>query len=313
MHVSPLLVLLSGLATGLSLTVFVCALPVFRRPTLGDRLAPYLRDRAGPGAPRQQVVPTGEGTGGVTAAARRTVLRLADWLSARLTTTTGVAARLARTGGKETVERFRVWQVLCISSGLAAGAGLSVLVAFSRGFNPVVALLLVGIGGVAGHLFNDWRLSTVVRRRERLILEEFPTVAELLALSVTAGESTVDALERVSRTTQGELGHELETALAAARTGTPLVQALDGMARRSGVPGIVRFVDGVAVAIARGTPLAEVLRAQAADVRTEGRRRLMEMSGRKEILMLVPVVAFVLPITVLFAVYPSLAVLDLTP
>ena len=52
-----------------------------------------------------------------------------------------------------------------------------------------------------------------------------------------------------------------------------------------------------------------MLRAQAADVREEGRRKLMELSGKKEVGMLVPVVLFVLPITVLFAVYPSLAVL----
>ncbi|MGO1654188.1 MAG: type II secretion system F family protein, partial [Brevibacterium yomogidense] len=44
-----------------------------------------------------------------------------------------------------------------------------------------------------------------------------------------------------------------------------------------------------------------------------GRRSLMEVSGRKEVAMLIPVVAFVLPVTVLFAIYPTLAVLELGP
>ena len=35
------------------------------------------------------------------------------------------------------------------------------------------------------------------------MLEEFPTVAELLALAVTAGEGPVGALERVQRTGKG--------------------------------------------------------------------------------------------------------------
>jgi tight adherence protein C len=35
----------------------------------------------------------------------------------------------------------------------------------------------------------------------------------------------------------------------------------------------------------------------------------MEAGGRKEVVMLVPVVFLILPITVVFAVYPSLATL----
>jgi tight adherence protein C len=35
----------------------------------------------------------------------------------------------------------------------------------------------------------------------------------------------------------------------------------------------------------------------------------MEAGGRKEVVMLVPVVVLILPITVVFAVYPSLATL----
>ena len=51
-----------------------------------------------------------------------------------------------------------------------------------------------------------------------------------------------------------------------------------------------RFIDGRLVAIERGTPLAEVLRAQAADVREAGKRRLLEAGGRKEIAMMVEIV-----------------------
>ena len=112
------------------------------------------------------------------------------------------------------------------------------------------------------------------------------------------------------QTATGELSDELRIALAQARTGTSLVEALDAMARRTNIQSLIQFVDGLAIALSRGTPLSEVLRAQAADVREEGRRKLLELSGKKEVGMLVPVVLFVLPITVLFAVYPSLAVLN---
>ena len=142
-------------------------------------------------------------------------------------------------------------------------------------------------------------------------MTEFPAVAELLALSVSAGEGAVGALERVARTCQGELSLELRRTLADARAGASLLQALEGLAVRTSLPSLARFVDGVVVAVERGTPLADVLRAQAQDVRETGRQRLMEAGGKKEIAMMVPVVFLVLPVTVLFAVYPGLAVLDL--
>lgn len=68
---------------------------------------------------------------------------------------------------------------------------------------------------------------------------------------------------------------------------------------------------GIAVAIERGTPLAEVLRAQAQDVRDNAKRDLMEVAGKKEIAMLAPVVFFILPLTVIFAVFPGLSLMRL--
>jgi tight adherence protein C len=59
------------------------------------------------------------------------------------------------------------------------------------------------------------------------------------------------------------------------------------------------------IAIERGTPLADVLRAQAVDVREAGKRALLESGGRKEIAMMVPVVFLILPVTVLFALFPG--------
>jgi tight adherence protein C len=40
--------------------------------------------------------------------------------------------------------------------------------------------------------------------------------------------------------------------------------------------------------VERGTPLGEVLRAQAADVREARKRNLLEIGGRKEIAMMIP-------------------------
>jgi len=64
-------------------------------------------------------------------------------------------------------------------------------------------------------------------------------------------------------------------------------------------------------ALDRGTPIVEVLRAQAQDSRDEAKRQLLELAGKKEVAMLVPVVFLILPITIAFAIFPGILVLQM--
>jgi tight adherence protein C len=193
-----------------------------------------------------------------------------------------------------------------------AGLGLALVLAARGTSQPLGLLVVVAACAVTGLLACDRRLTAEVVAREQRMLAEFPTVAELLALSVAAGEGAVGALERVTTRSHGELARELGRALADARAGSPLVVALERVADRTALVELRRFVDGVVVAVERGTPLAEVLRAQAVDVREAGRRRLMESGARKEIVMMLPVVFLLLPLTVVFALFPGFYGLSFT-
>ncbi|MDQ1288623.1 MAG: type secretion system family protein [Actinomycetota bacterium] len=302
---------LLGLVGGLGLWLVVVRLPPFRRSTLDARLAPYVRD-AGPSRPARP-----DRSGPLATVERLLVLLTADLVRWVERTTGGpgtLRRRLDQCGGSTTVEQFRAEQVVWGVLGALAGGALGVVAGVAEGRAPALPVtVLVVLGILLGVLSRDRWLSTQVRHREHLMLAEFPTVAELLALSVGAGEGAVGALERVSRTCRGELSAELGRTLAEARAGATLLQALEGLASRTSLPSLARFVDGVAIAVERGTPLGDVLRAQAQDVRELTRRRLIEVGGRKEMLMMVPVVFLVLPVTVLFAVFPGFAVLDLSP
>jgi len=70
-------------------------------------------------------------------------------------------------------------------------------------------------------------------------------------------------------------------------------------------------VDQIVAALEHGAPLATVLRAQADDTREEAKRTLIEQAGRKEIFMLLPLVFLILPLSVVFAIYPGLFILRL--
>jgi tight adherence protein C len=227
----------------------------------------------------------------------------------------GVAStrrRLDQAGQDMTIEDFRSEQVLWGAVGLLIGVGASVLMLAGNPHRPPVLLLLLClVTAVSGVVARDYSLTQEVSRREQRMLSEFPTVAEMLALAVGAGEGPVSALERVTRTSKGELSKELGVALAQARAGATLVGALEDLAARTSLPTLARFVDGVAVAVERGTPLADVLRAQAVDVREASKRALLESGGKKEVAMMVPVVFFILPVTMLFALFPGFVSLRL--
>ncbi len=285
-----------GLLLGLGLALVVDRLPPLHRPALQQRLAPYVRP----------VVLSSRGSAAPSAARllTRAALVLGYLRGGRGT----LARRLERAGCGLSVEQFRVEQLLWGAAGAVGGALTSAL---AHAVMPVpLSVLLVVLGAAAGVLGREQWLAAAVRRREDRVLAELPTVADLLALSVGAGEGAAGALARVAGTCQGALAEELRRVLAQAHSGVGLVAALEGMARRSDLPAVARFVDGLAVAVERGTPLGEVLRAQAHDVRESSRRRLMESGGRREVLMMVPVVFLVLPLTVLFALFPVLTMLD---
>ena len=306
---SPWIGAVLGLLLGLGLVTVLPALPPLRRPDLDARLEPYLRDTPRPSRlladPPRSPLPM---LARLAAPAVRDGARAVERV---LGGAASVRRRLERAGRSLDVEAFRAQQVLWGVVGLAGGGVLAVLLHYARSSPPLALAGLVVVLGAAGVVSRDWWLSRQVEARERRMLAELPTMAEMLALAVAAGVGPLPALERVARLSSGELSGELRRTLADARAGAPVPIALQGLASRTGLVPLVRFVDGVVVAVERGTPLADVLRAQAADVREAGQRALMDTAGKKEIAMMVPVVFLVLPVTVLFAVYPGFAFLRL--
>ncbi|GAA2025396.1 type II secretion system F family protein [Terrabacter terrae] len=299
------ILLLAGLA------LVVAGLPVNRRPTLDDRLEPYLRDTPRPSTLLARPAPP-RGPFGFGELFAPYIARLGVTVGAVFGGGPSVARRQLRAGRQADIEGFRAEQVMSGALGGLAGLAFTALVAVAqRRFPLPVLVVMVMVGVLGGIAARDYALSRAATRREARMLTEFPTVAELLALAVSAGEGAVGALERVCRLSQGELSDELRRCLADARAGANLPAALQGLADRTGLMSLTRFVDGIVVAVERGTPLAEVLRAQAQDVREDGRRALMEEGGKKEIYMMVPIVFLTLPVTVLFALFPGLSFLHL--
>ena len=298
--------LLGGLG-GVGVVLVLTRALALRRADLSVRVLPFVRDL--PSLDRSPREPSSAGSfravfGPLLESAAGAVERV-------LGGSTSVRRRIERARLPMTVHDFRVEQVLWGLAGLAAFAVPAVAVSLQAPDRTIPLLVLCLVAFAAGVLLRENRLTAQVTAYERAVMAEFPTLAELLALAVGAGEGPVAAIDRVASRSHGAMSAELRAVLAEVRTGSGLAPALDRLAARTGLPAVARFAEAMAVAVDRGTPLTGVLHAQAADAREAGRRALIESGARREVLMMVPVVFLILPVTVLFAFWPGVVGLHL--
>lgn len=309
---SPLILsVLAGTGLGAGLWLGFVRLPVMRSVRFADRIAPLLRTVDVRSKLLREGTRTATPFGPLERILRPVLSDAVGWLNKFNPGTAALLKRLARAGRRQSSVEFRAQQVLWAVAGLTLGVVLTVALATAGRWNPLLSIVLTLGLAAGGFLARDYLLSLQIARREAKMLTEFPALAELMALAVGAGESMGGALERVCRSARGELVEEFAAVLAQTRAGTPLLRSLQEFSNRVQLPPIIRFVDGITVAVERGTPLADVLRAQAQDVRDMAKRDLMETAGKKEIAMMVPLVFGVLPLTVVFAVFPGLALISL--
>jgi len=306
--VAPLGVLL-GLLLGLGLWFVSAAMPRIGRPRLVERVAPYVADlspEARAMLARRSSDPTPVLGFVVIPAARRVRTFISEWLGGNDT----IARRLRQAGSAATVERFRGEQLAWAGAAFVVATALAIAAPTFSGLPPVVRVVFPAVAAALGAVLRDWMLQRRARRRLSRISSELPTVLEFLTLSLTAGEGMLDAIRRIASAGSGELPGEFAQVVAAVGAGVPLGRALADLRDGLDHPALSRAVDQVLGALDRGAPLAGVLRAQAGDAREEAKRTIIELAGRKEIAMLVPLIFLILPVTVAFALFPGYLVLQ---
>jgi len=145
----------------------------------------------------------------------------------------------------------------------------------------------------------------------RSALAELPEILEMLVVALTAGDGIFAALARVTPRASGVLPTEFQRLFIALELGGDMESELEDLAKRLPQRQVVEFAAKLSVALRRGSPLARMLREQAESARADLRNELLRDVGRNETRMLIPLVFLILPVTVLFAVYPSLQLISL--
>ncbi len=186
---------------------------------------------------------------------------------------------------------------LSLLSGTAM-ALLSIVIGymFRENLNVLATLFI----WVVGFFLPIGRLHSVARRRVRLISRKIPYSLDLIALSMGAGATFVEAVRTLVREDpDDEFNQELSQMLAEVELGRTRAEALQELADRIPLESLRAIIGAILQAEALGTPLADVLKAQANLLRHQRSVRAEKLAATASVRMLIPSVLILMAVVVI--------------
>lgn len=168
----------------------------------------------------------------------------------------------------------------------------------------VIRAALIGLGLVVGVTRTRGRLDRAIETRRELMKIEVYTVNQLLAMRVRAGGGVVQSVKATVQRGQGEVIGELSEALRLQRAGWSGPDAFRRMAELTPEPFCSRTYRLLASAEERGADLAEALLSLSEDVRETRRESIKRTATKRRAAMLVPTIAILAPVLILFVAAP---------
>ena len=218
--------------------------------------------------------------------------------------------RLAKAG---LLGRFRSEQV----------AGLKMLLALVTTvlFGAVIAQdpTLLSVGGFVVMLAATWFVPDALisgrgDRRVQAIDKELPDIMDQLTVSVEAGLGFEAAIARIGEKGNGNLSYEFARAMQDIKLGMSRVEALQGLAERTGSSEVRHFVLALRQAEKMGVPLAKTLRIQSGEMRQKRRLRAEEAAYKLPVKLVFPLGLCILPAIFIVLLGPSvLQIMDAFP
>lgn len=200
-------------------------------------------------------------------------------------------------------QRLAEYRVRLLGSGLlgaAIGAGLGLMLGSTTGGS-----LLFGVLGFFGLVARKrGSLETAIQDRQGRMRIEIYTVNQLMAMHIRVGGGVIQAVQQLVSRGNGDVIDEMAEALRLHRNGMPASEAFTRASALTPERHCGRTYSLLAAAEERGSDLADALLALSEDVR-EGRREAMKRAATKRrAAMLLPTIAILAPILLLFVAAP---------
>lgn len=191
---------------------------------------------------------------------------------------------------------------------------LAIVYGVLAGFSPMGILVIAALALPFGLMGPDWILAFVRRPYTAALRRGLPDALDLLVICTESGMALETALEQVAReiaASNAPMSVALTKLLDELRVLPDRREAFANFGRRAGVEGFRRLATMLAQALQYGTPIAEALRAVAADLR---RDRMVAMEGKcakLPAMLVMPLIVFIMPaLFIVLAASPVLRIID---
>jgi tight adherence protein C len=155
-------------------------------------------------------------------------------------------------------------------------------------------------------LKNLLRVITGSQLNQNEINEELVSILQMLSIMISAGESPMMAMKYVAQRSDGVIPNLINQSFNKYESGRNLAKTMDFIAIATNSAQVRRLTNSIQIAIERGTPILDVLNNQVQALNKQINISLLKKSGKSEITLLIPVVFLILPVSISFAIWPSI-------
>jgi len=156
------------------------------------------------------------------------------------------------------------------------------------------------------HLSKVLRIITRSQINQAELNQELSKILQMLAIMISAGESSIAALRYISDRSSGRLATLIKASLENYNNNGNLFSTLEFVSSATNSAQVRRLLNAIRISSERGSPMLDTLQNQVRSLNKEIKVNLLNKAGKSEIALLVPVVFLILPTSILFAVWPSI-------
>lgn len=164
--------------------------------------------------------------------------------------------------------------------------------------------------------FKELRLQIMRRGAQlankkviRKVENELADFLLIFSLAVKSGASVSATIEYLALSSSGAISIEIQRIVADMEYGANLIRELVDLASRLPSPRIEEMVQTLVANLELGVAISDSLFEQSKSASEDFAQRLAKKAASNETRMLVPTIFLILPVTVLFAIFPSLVML----
>ena len=164
----------------------------------------------------------------------------------------------------------------------------------------ITMLLLAACCYILGSYYPNSLVTNKIKKRKEQMILDLPGFIELTYSVLDAGSPIREALSTIASKTSGPLAEEFRTVEAKTKVSGNWRAEMEKMSQRNGVEPLTDLVSDILIAEDKGTPVADVLKEDAVQMRALKNAKIMEKAKKLTTVMLIPMAFFsFLPMIVL--------------